>query len=825
MAKNKSFSNLLRENLNLEGFKVENMTSNFGVAHSAGSTVYDKTAKKVYTILRNTTPKDTLLDLFNSNDLATLSSTAAGGMTTWIVKGKDSTGADITIDITENELVEFISGKSINVVTEINTSGAKIEIGIKDNSIDESSLKLSNSPITFADVPVCSDGAGGFRYNTLPAGLMDNFEFWSDGVGITIGSHDVVNLIGGANITLTGTGRVNGGVDIEIAATGGGTGGMTSFDIKVNAAIITIDDGEQIEFEGFSPVVVLGSNTGTGIKINVGLENHSIKEEYLKGLGTGVTNQVLASDGAEGFTWINNSGGGGMTSFIARVKSIGTDLVINDGEVLQFSPYGPIELLPSALGTGGNINVAIKVDSIDEQYLKGLGVGTSGQILSSDGVSGFKWINSGGGGGMTSFDLEGDNGIIETITDGRKIHLKGSTGIEITVDTGISNEALAVVEIEDNSITQEKLKLLGHTSQVNIPVCSDGSGGFVYSSLPEGLMDQFKFWTNGAGMDINSQDVINLIAGTNITLTGTGRVGGGIDVQIDASGGSGGMTSFTMKGPPNVSVPMTDGDEFEFEAIDPILLNTSVDSTNGGGGMFISLKTNAITDSYLKGGNGGVLDQILASDGADGFKWINNTSSGMTSFDVVGAGSPFTIIDGEELKFTGYAPIEVIITNTASGGEVKYGLSANGITVTHIKGVGSGTLNDALVSDGGDGFAWKSSIHSLEFGSGAAQHPLSDGDVIKIEGFGAIDVIDFGTGYVKVAIKDNSIDDGMLKGAGSGNVGNYLKSDGAGGFSWDTTVHNFAKPEPISPDEGDVYFDVNIKKLRCWDGTQWNNLW
>jgi len=30
---------------------------------------------------------------------------------------------------------------------------------------------------------------------------------------------------------------------------------------------------------------------------------------------------------------------------------------------------------------------------------------------------------------------------------------------------------------------------------------------------------------------------------------------------------------------------------------------------------------------------------------------------------------------------------------------------------------------------------------------------------------------------------------------------------------------------PLSPVKGDVYYDSTIDKLRCWDGTMWQNLW
>jgi hypothetical protein len=30
---------------------------------------------------------------------------------------------------------------------------------------------------------------------------------------------------------------------------------------------------------------------------------------------------------------------------------------------------------------------------------------------------------------------------------------------------------------------------------------------------------------------------------------------------------------------------------------------------------------------------------------------------------------------------------------------------------------------------------------------------------------------------------------------------------------------------PANPSKGDVYFDDNDNKMKCYDGTQWQNLW
>jgi|5B_taG_2_1085324.scaffolds.fasta_scaffold03800_2 hypothetical protein len=59
--------------------------------------------------------------------------------------------------------------------------------------------------------------------------------------------------------------------------------------------------------------------------------------------------------------------------------------------------------------------------------------GSDGQVLTSTG-SGVAWEDSsGGGGGMTSFTVDADNGTPQTITNGNTLTIEGSTGIDCAV--------------------------------------------------------------------------------------------------------------------------------------------------------------------------------------------------------------------------------------------------------------------------------------------------------------------------------------------------------------------------------------------------------
>lgn len=133
-------------------------------------------------------------------------------------------------------------------------------------------------------------------------------------------------------------------------------------------------------------------------------------------------------------------------------------------------------------------------------------------------------------GGMTSFDLEGDSGTTETVTNGNTVKIVGGTGISTVASASdtitITNTAPAVTPTQNFSLEADS----GATQTV--PTDGTGTlsidGGTGISTATGGANDQVVVTNTG---------VTSLTAGTNITLSGsTGAV------TISSSGGGGGAS-------------------------------------------------------------------------------------------------------------------------------------------------------------------------------------------------------------------------------------------------------------------------------------------
>ncbi len=57
------------------------------------------------------------------------------------------------------------------------------------------------------------------------------------------------------------------------------------------------------------------------------------------------------------------------------------------------------------------------------------------------------------------------------------------------------------------------------------------------------------------------------------------------------------------------------------------------------------------------------------------------------------------------------------------------------------------------------------------------------------------------------------------------NLANQLEDDSVKTLNVRETLNIQASEEPEKPNVGDLYMDIQTKKLRCWDGTEWKDLW
>ena len=158
-------------------------------------------------------------------------------------------------------------------------------------------------------------------------------------------------------------------------------------------------------------------------------------------------------------------------------------------------------------------------------------------------------------GGMTSFDLSADTGSAETVTNGNTVKIAGGTGIDTAVGP------VDTVTVTNSGVTSltagSNITLSGSTGAVTVSASSSTPTQSFDLSADSGTPQTIP--TNGTGsltvtggtaistvagatdqVTINNDGVTSLVAGTNITLSGsTGAV------TVSASGG-GGSTAFTV---------------------------------------------------------------------------------------------------------------------------------------------------------------------------------------------------------------------------------------------------------------------------------------
>lgn len=164
-------------------------------------------------------------------------------------------------------------------------------------------------------------------------------------------------------------------------------------------------------------------------------------------------------------------------------------------------------------------------------------------------------LTGGGGGAMTSFNLDGDTGTAETVTNGDTVKIAGGTAIGTAVT---SPDTVTITNTGVTSLTAgSNITLSGSTGAVTVSASSSSPTQsfdlFADSGTPQIIP------TNGtAGLTvtggtaistvagatdqvtINNDGVTSLVAGTNITLSGsTGAV------TVSASGGSS-SSAFTV---------------------------------------------------------------------------------------------------------------------------------------------------------------------------------------------------------------------------------------------------------------------------------------
>jgi len=333
------------------------------------------------------------------------------------------------------------------------------------------------------------------------------------------GLKDNINLVAGSNITITPTGN-----DLTISATGGGGGGtvtqvntgagLTGGPITTTGTISVANDGITNE--------MLQNNSVTSSKIVDGtiasgdLANNSVTSAKI------VDGTLLATDV-------------GSNQLIKSVNSIKDSVNLVAGSNISITPSGHTLTISAGGGSGGgDITAVLAGNGLD-------GGGTVGDVTLE--------VEPGG---ITSQMLQ-NNSVTST-----KI-------VDATITTtDLSDNAITTGKIADNTITALDLS----TGSVTSDEISDGT--VTTTDILNATITATDIANTQVVKSLNTlKDNVNLVAGTNITITPSGQ---NLTIASTSSGMGGSGTSNYLS---RFTSSNTIGNSILFESSNKIGLNTT----------------------------------------------------------------------------------------------------------------------------------------------------------------------------------------------------------------------------------------------------------
>ena len=556
------------------------------------------------------------------------------------------------------------------------------------------------------------------------------------------------------------------------------------------------------------------------------------------------TLQLGASGTGASTTLSGVVGGGTLTILGSATNSIGSagHVKIQGGNISSGALAGGNVTIAGGTSTGTAGYIVLTTASAERFRIlangawsvgsTGTAYGTPGQVLTSNGNAAPTWQNAGAAAGSLTGTTLASGVVNSSLT---------SFGSGVSGITFANNATIQTLNGTNTTFTiTTSPGPLNSTTSVNLQInTADGSSNNSWQMQPGNLTIQ----PGSGGMTASPTAITSLLTlrgakGSESSSSGGSNGGGAGSVIID--GGTGclnGATGGTAGAGGNVTIRGGLGST----------IRAGSGGTAGAGGYiaFSTAATTTYTERFRILNNGawsvgstgtayGTSGQVLTSNGNAAPTWqtFSVTSLAGTSGTT---GTAVSAVGGNSSNANGGA-VTLTAGNSTGGGFLGGAVNITGGTNTSAAGAGGGPINitggTSSISGGSNGGSVTISggANTIDGGGGAVFINGGSLSATNTNGLGGSVSITAGNASLSgIASNGGNVN---IRGGRSAAAGGYISLSTAATTTVtervrvkeNGAVRYVPMAEPASAEAGDVYYDSTSNKLRCYNGTIWNDL-